>query len=63
MELVDARNVLVWRMIGDSKTDGMWIRLGRSLTPVVQVPGLTKVAVLYRPHPTLDSSPLPTRKA
>ena len=55
--LVDARNLLVFRKF-EGSDEGMMIRLSRSLRPVVLIPGLTRVKVLYTPHPVLDSSPL-----
>lgn len=56
--LVDARKMPVYVKIQNSN-QGMWMRLSRSLTPVVKVPGLTRVAVIYRPQLDLDACLLP----
>jgi hypothetical protein len=55
--LVDVREMPVYVKVGRSN-QGMWTLLGRSLRPVVKIPGLTRVAVLWESKPGLDYEPI-----
>jgi len=50
--LTDARCLPTYVRLDHNQ--GMWTLLWRSLRPVVRIPGLTRVAVLWEPKPGLD---------